>query len=482
MKILMITSEAIPYAKTGGLADAVSALSLNLAKNGHQVKIFMPLYSNTTTKLSAYNETDCFEVQSGNEVYECNAIETEYTEGLKFVFLKNEQLFGRSGVYGLNNTPYGDNDIRFSVLSKGALKYCSSTEWQPDIIHSHDWPAATAPAYLKYEKNDFFANTGNCFSIHNLGYQGIFSRHSIHRTNLPVEAFTRNRRTNKGSINFMKAALLNTDKILTVSEGYAKEILTPEFSFKMEKILKDRSNNLHGIINGIDYSEWNPEKDQFLNFNYSAEDLSGKYKHKKEFCIENGLNPDKPLITLISRLSDQKGIHQLYGNENIMEVLLSTTDANIVVVGTGEVWAEKQLKELESNYPNLKVFLEFNDRLAHRVEAAGDFFLMPSNYEPCGLNQMYSLRYGNIPIVHKTGGLADTVIDRNSDPQKFSGFTFDSVDCEKIIFAVSEALNIWYNDKKLLKKYITNGMNEDLSWKNSCKKYEKLYKEIIQNL
>ncbi|MBN2653252.1 MAG: glycogen synthase, partial [Spirochaetales bacterium] len=478
MRILMISSEAIPFAKTGGLADVVTALSNNLKKNGHDVKIFLPYYSNTKNFLKKHKESEIFEINSGVANYSCTFVEDSATG---HVFLKNDLLFNRSGVYGINNTPFADNDIRFSVFAKAALEYCKLTSWQPEIVHCHDWPAGLAPAYIK-EENDFFKETKSCFTIHNLGYQGIFSRHSIHYTNLPIKSFTTSKYLKGHKINYLKSALINSDYITTVSEGYARETQTPEFGFGLDKILRDRKSVYSGILNGIDYSEWNSKKDKYLYANYDSKDLSGKQQHKEEFCKNHGLDPELPLITLISRLSEQKGINELYGNTGIMDEILSTVNANIVVVGTGELWAEEKLKQLEQNYPNFKAFLEFKEDIAHIVEAAGDFFLMPSKYEPCGLNQMYSLHYGNIPIVSNTGGLSDTVKSRNDDPKEFTGFVFNKIDAENIIFSISEAIKVWYNDKELLNRYIKNGMKQDLSWKESCKKYEKLYTKILNKL
>lgn len=480
----MVTSEAVPFAKTGGLADVVSALSIQLKKHGHDVRILMPRYypidRGSLKKHEAPLGIPVSFYETWAAVYEGNLPNSD----VPVYFLDNEELYGREGVYGEHGESYIDNCKRFTVLSRAAFQLCKMLNWYPDIMHAHDWPTAVVPLFLNtWEKDTTFANTSSVLTIHNLGYQGWFPKDDIHFLQLPWELFHASGLEFFDSINFLKSGISNADIITTVSPTYAQEIQTQEYGCMLETVLASRRGDLYGILNGIDYTEWNPKSDKFLPEHFSKSNLSGKKKMKKLLQERVGLEVDEsvPLVGIVSRFAKQKGFGALCGpSHGKLYNILSDMKVQFVVLGTGEKWCEHELHSLASRLPNLKVITSFNNELAHWIEAGSDFFLMPSEYEPCGLNQIYSLSYGTLPIVRHTGGLADTVENYNEADGSGTGFVFNELTPQSIYDVVGWAVWAWYNRPKDIQKMVKSAMSKSFSWDNSAVEYEKLYTAAIE--
>lgn len=484
MQILMVTSEAVPYAKTGGLADVVSALSKQLKKDGHDVRIVMPRYYGITP-VGKKLLPDAMGVPLGfgeiwTGVYEDCLPGTD----VPVYFIDNNELYGRDGVYGEFGSSYIDNCKRFTVLSRAAFQLCKKLGWYPDIMHAHDWPTAIVPLLLNtWEKDGYFTKTASVLTIHNLGYQGWFPKDDIHFLQLQWEEFHSSGLESYDSINFLKSGILNADVITTVSPTYAKEIQTPEYGNMLETQLHLRSGDLYGVLNGMDYDHWNPETDKLIPFHFSHKDLSGKVENKLELQKELGLeiNPNKPLIGIVSRFAEQKGFGVLCGpmHGSLFSLCLNL-DCQVVILGTGETWCEDELRNLDRTLTNLRAIIAFDNRMAHLIEAASDFFLMPSAYEPCGLNQMYSLRYGTLPIVRRTGGLADTVWQYNEENGDGTGFLFDELSPESIYNTVGWAIWAWYNKPDHIDMMRKRGMQQSFSWEKSAAEYGAIYRAAIE--
>ncbi len=484
MRIMMVTSEVVPYAKTGGLADVVSALSKQLKKEGFDVRILMPRYYGISTeKMNLLPGEMGIPLGFGEEwcaVYTENLPESD----VPVYFIDHEGLYGRDGVYGEFGNSYIDNCRRFTALSRAAFQLCKKLDWYPDIMHVHDWPTAIVPLYLNsWEKDGYFTKTASVLTIHNLGYQGWFPKDDIHYLQLPWEEFHSSGLEFFDNLNFLKAGILNADVITTVSPTYAREIQTEAYGHQMETQLKLRQGDLYGILNGMDYQQWNPESDTLIPHPFSHKDLSGKAKNKAALQKEMGLevNPNKPVIGIVSRLAEQKGFGALCGPGygSLFNICLNM-DCQVVVLGTGESWCENELRSLSYTLTNLKARVAFDNRLAHLIEAGSDFFLMPSAYEPCGLNQMYSLRYGTLPIVRRTGGLADTVENYNQENGEGTGFVFDELTPDSIYNTVGWAVWAWYNQPKHIEKMKKRAMQKRFSWEKSAKDYVNIYKAAIE--
>ena len=500
LKILMCTSEAVPYAKTGGLADAVSSLSLALAAMGNEVKIIMPRYCGINRdKLKKIEGALGVPMPGGEEwsaVYATTLPESP-KKSVKVYFIDHEGFFGRDGIYGNHSEPdFLDNPRRFSFFSRSCFQLCRKLCWFPDIIHAHDWPTALIPVFLRYgEKtrtqlissdfcgqNETFADTSSILTIHNLGYQGIYSKDSFFYTGLGWDVFYQAGFDDWNMMNFLKAGINSADKINTVSPNYAKETLSSGGGFRLDGVLRYRTEDYSGILNGIDTAVWNPAVDTLLPAVYSDSDLSGKAKAKNELQKIYGLpeNPKVPLIGMICRLTEQKGIGELFGpTYGSAFSFCRDMDLQFVFLGTGEEWAEQEILSLSSRLPNFKAKIGYSEKLSHLIEAGSDFFLMPSRYEPCGLNQMYSLAYGTIPIVRNTGGLTDTVQNYNQETGEGTGFMFDYLSPSSIYDTIGWAVWAWYNKKDHIKAMIQRGMSMDFSWEKSAGEYLKLYKSAI---
>ena len=490
MKILMVASEAVPWAKTGGLADMVSALSAALAKLGHEIKIVMPrYYSIERSQLELLPGALGVRMGSGEE---WSAVYTDFLpdsgKKIQVYFIDHEIFFGRDGIYGTPQEPdFLDNSRRFMFFCKSAFQLCKKIGWFPDIIHAHDWPSAMAPVFLKFGERPAageFAHTASVLTVHNLGYQGIYSKDNFDYSGLGWDVFYQAGFEDWSMLNLLKAGLYSADKLNTVSPNYAEETKTQEHGFRLDGVLRYRAGDYTGILNGIDAGVWNPAADTMLPMPYSVKNMAGKAKAKQELQKEFGLLVDYsvPLFGMVTRLTDQKGVNELFG-PGYGSVWSICRDMNLqmALIGTGEIWCEQEINSLSSRLSNFKAKICYNEKLSHLMEAGADFFLMPSRYEPCGLNQMYSLNYGTLPIVRKTGGLIDTVENYNQENGNGTGFIFDDLTPSAIYNTVGWAVWAWYNKPEHIKAMRLRGMKKDFSWEKSAKKYIELYKTASEN-
>ncbi len=478
----MVSSESVPFSKSGGLADVVGALSTALASLGEDVRVLLPFYgSGESTSLTELPFTLELSLLGGNE--RVTFSETKLNK-VTYYFLHHPYFSARKGIYGDTSfTPYPDNLRRFALLNKAALALCKALDWVPDVLHCHDWTTGFVPYLLKTEQDTFFGKTRSMMTIHNLAYQGEFSRLELLGTDImPDQRMFSGERTSKRT-NMLKTGLEFADLLTTVSPTYAKEIQTQEFGCNLEGLLAARAQQLSGIINGIDYEEWNPETDPFLAHHFSASNLSGKKLTKAEIQKEFSLEVDDsiPLFAMISRLADQKGfVELLEGSPCALERMLTEKRMQMVIVGTGDHAMEKKLVELGKNHPNLSVNILFSNRAAHLLEAGADFFLMPSRYEPCGLNQLYSLRYGTLPVARKTGGLADSIIDLDENQSEGTGILFERMSGHGILEAVERSLRWYEQGEQSMNEIRTRCMNWDSTWQRSAQSYLALYESSIR--
>ncbi|MDD5425395.1 MAG: glycogen synthase GlgA [candidate division Zixibacteria bacterium] len=486
-KILMAASEAAPFARTGGLGDVLGALPKALARRGHLVKLFLPHYAKVEhNNLPLRPLEPAFEINIDGKQYPasfegCHDRRHNY----ETILVNNEYFYDRPELYRDPGTgkDYTDNDERFIFFNLAVMEMIKAMDWQPDIIHVHDWQAGLIPVYLKtlYKDDRFFAGVKTVLTIHNMGYQGVFESKRFRKLGLsedlfysvtgPFEFYEK--------VNFLKASILYTDAVTTVSARYADEIQSSEeMGAGLQDVLKTRRNNLTGIVNGVDYHLWSPTKDKKIPFHYNRSNLTGKRENKAVLLNKAGLplRHKVPLIGIISRLADQKGFDLIARSaENLFELNLQ-----MIVLGTGELKYHDLLLELEKRYPDkLKVYLTFDDDLAHLIEAGADMFLMPSRYEPCGLNQMYSLRYGTVPIVREVGGLADTVVNYNPETRQGTGFVFKEYTPEALLETVKRAVEL-YTRKKIWTKIMKAGMVQDFSWDKSAARYADLYEDLVR--
>lgn len=488
MKILMVSAEAVPFAKTGGLADAVSALAVELCRQGHDVRIVMPRYYKIDRKKLIKLEFP-LAVPAGQAEAWTGVYKTEMPDfpAVTVYFIDHEVSFGRDGIYGSGwETDYHDNPYRFALLCHAAFKLCAKLGWYPDIIHSHDWSSALSCVLLRHiYRAGPFADTASVLTIHNLGYQGQYSKEAFPSFGIDWKLFQQACFEHNGGLNMLQAGICCADMITTVSPTYAHEVQTPEGGFGLDGLLRVRSDSIKGIVNGADLEAWNPATDKNLPAVYSAENMKGKDICKAELQKRFGLagNSDIPVIGIIMRLVDQKGIAELFAPMyGCMYRLCTELNVQVVVLGAGEKWCENELQTLSGKLDNMRVFIGYNEQLSHLIEAGSDFFLMPSKYEPCGLNQMYSLLYGTLPIVRRTGGLADTVQNYDEKTGEGTGFMFDSLTPDAIFGTVNWAVQTYEKRKNHIKAMQARGMKKDFSWKLSARNYEKLYKEALRRI
>jgi len=490
LKILFVTSEVVPFIKTGGLADVSSALPQKLQELGHQVRIVVPKYGSIDERKYKIHEVvrlkDLTTTIGKKEVI--YSLRSSFLVGSKarvqIYFLDNEEYFGsRNSLYidPLKGTEYKDNDERFILLSKSVFELIEKLGWVPDVIHLNDWQTALVPVFQKtiYKDNEVFQNIKTLLTIHNIRQQGIFPKNNFEKTGLPEEFNNNNFALFNDKLNFLRTGLKFADNISTVSETYSNEICNiPEISSGLIEEINARKNDLFGIINGIDTLIWNPEKDKKIAKKFSADNLKNKMKNKEELADKFDLkfNPEIPIIGMISRLEDIKGFDLLKQTfKQIMDL-----DVQLVLLGTGDKKYHKFFEDAEIKYAHkFACYLGFDDVLAHLIEAGSDMFLMPSKYEPCGLNQMYSLVYGTIPIVRKTGGLADTVENYELNGKKGNGFVFENYETKDLLETIEKAISL-FRDKKAWEKLMKNGMKINFSWLNSAKNYVSLYKKIVK--
>ena len=475
MKIAMCASEVVPFAKTGGLADVAGALPIALQENGEEVIIIMPRYkaiqeSKFNIKRLSDNVSYSIIGENINPVRNTKVLSdrNKISNGIKVYFIENDNYFNRDGLYGEKTGDYKDNLERFSYYCRRSLELLKEINFKPDIIHVHDWQASLIPVYLKtiFNEDSFFKNTKTVLTIHNIGYQGLFAKDEFPKLGLDWSLFGIDGLEFYDKVNILKGGMEFSDIINTGSSTYSREIQTKEFGFGLEGVLNKKRNSVFGIINGLDYSIWNPETDKYISNNFSVKDLTGKAKDKENLQSYCKLpqKKDVPLFGIVCRLAGQKGFDILAeGIDKICKM-----DLQMVILGTGDLKYHQIMEDMVKKYPKvISLHLRFDDPLAHKIYAGSDIFLMPSKYEPCGLGQLISFRYGTIPLVFKTGGLADTV-------NKDNGFIFDDYSSSALINCIKEAESSFKNKKKwegLIKK----AMKLDFSWEESAKKYLQLY-------
>ena len=491
MKVLMVCSEAVPYAKSGGLGDVTSALSISLAKMGHDVKMVIPRYyiidrGNLKPLIGGLGVP----LGGGEEwcgVYNTALPGSPEKNPVDLYFIDHEKHFGRDGIYGTPSDPdFSDNPRRFTLLSRAAFQLCRKIDWYPDVIHAHDWMSAMAPVYLKFAERGVpgsaggFENTVSVLTIHNLGYQGVYSKDNFDYTGLGWDVFYRAGFEDWNMMNFLKAGLYSADKLNTVSPNHAEETKTGQHGFRLDGVLRYRGADHSGILNGIDTDEWNPMLDKRIPKPYSHGDMAGKAEAKLALQRRFGLaeDPAVPIVGMVTRLTEQKGVGDLFGaGHGSAWAICSDMKLQFALVGTGDAWCEHEARSLASRLPNMGAHIGYSEELSHLIEAGSDFFLMPSRYEPCGLNQMYSLAYGTLPIVRRTGGLADTVENYDQSAGSGTGFMFDDLTPRAIYDTVGWAVWAWYNRPDHIDAMRKRAMSLDFSWKKSAKKYADLYEQ-----
>ena len=487
LNILFVSSEVEPFAKTGGLADVSGALPQSIKASEHEIRVIMPRYGSINERKSKLHEMIRLKevpVPMGPKPRTASVKSSfivNNTIKVQVYFIDNPHLFGRSGLYVHPDTKkdYPDNDERFIFFCRGVLEVLKRLGWQPDIIHCNDWPTGLIPAYLKtvYRDDPFYRDTRTVFTIHNMAYQGTFPKSTFPKTLLPAALMSVDGLEAYGHVNFLKAGLVYADAITTVSERYAHEIRSSEeFGAGLQGVAESRKTDLSGILNGVDYSVWDPAVDPLIALKYDARSVDLKVENKKALLAKMGLPfaANIPVIGIISRLADQKGF-DLIGEE--LEAMMKM-DLQLVVLGTGEKKYHDLFEKAQKRYPGkVGAALTFNNDLAHLIEAGSDMFLMPSRYEPCGLNQIYSLRYGTIPIVRATGGLDDTIEDASSPSG--TGFKFKNYSASEMLKAVQRAVAA-YADQAGWRKLMKNGMAKDFSWDSSAKRYVQLYRNLTR--
>ena len=477
LNILFCASEMAPFAKTGGLADVAKALPKALKRLGHNVKVVIPRYYQID-KNNLEHIPGSIGIPMKNETLWAGIYKKEF-EGIEVYFIDYELFFGRSGLYDEGGYAYTDNDKRFIFFSKAALELAKFLNFKPDIVHSNDWHTATQPILLNtaLRGDDFFKNTASIFTIHNLQHQGFFDKSGFEYLGIGWEHFNPFEMEALGGLNLMKGAIYYADIITTVSKKYAEEIQTPEFGFGLNEHIKSHSYKLFGILNGVDYDEWNPRTDKFIAKNYDVDDLSGKRVCKEDLQNIFGLDrKDVPLIGFVGRFAEQKGISLI---ASAIEGLVHL-NAQYVFLGTGEKWAERFFSDISAKYPNFRVYVGYSNELAHKIEAGSDLFLMPSLFEPCGLNQIYSLRYGTLPIVRAVGGLDDTIENYNPSTKEGNGFKFWDATRDALYNTVKWAVDTFKFDKEGTKKMINYAMRQRFSWEKSAKEYERVYLRALE--
>lgn len=477
MNILIVASEAHPFIKTGGLGDVIGALPVALNDLGADVRVVIPNYRDIKKEIKEnLKYIDNFTVNVGWRNQYCGILEYEH-EGVKFYLLDNEYYFNRGGLYG-----YYDDGEKFAFFDRAVLEFVKHIDWVPDILHCNDWQTGMVPVLLKleYSKEEKFKNMKTMFSIHNLFFKGMFDPKVLPELfGYDYESFNNGSLEHYGAVSFLKGGINYADKVTTVSKSYAEEIKTPEYGEQLEGLLRYRSSALEGIVNGIDYKEYNPEEDKYIYSTYSVNDLENKKINKEELQKELGLtvNKDVPMIGLVSRLTHQKGCDLII---NILEELLKE-DIQVVVLGTGDYMYEESFKSFQGRHPNkISANIKFSNELAHKIYAASDMFLMPSLFEPCGLGQLIALRYGSIPIVRETGGLKDTVTPYNEYDETGNGFGFKNYRFEELLNIIKYALKI-YENKDKWNNIVRQAMSADNSWEKSAKEYIEIYNKLITN-
>lgn len=491
MKICTACAELVPFSKTGGLGDVTSALAGALHRAGHEVRVFSPFYSTIDTVGRTFTPVEGLqdlELTLGGRTYPYTVFSTELPgsgdpvhgiDDLQIFLIHCPALYQRGSIY----TADVDEPLRFGFLSRAVLECCQRLSWGPEILHLHDWHTALAPLFLRaaYRWEELFRDTRTVLTIHNIGYQGMFGVEAVGALGLGEHAGLLHREDRQaGCINFLRTGILYADVLTTVSRTHAEEIQTPEYGFGLDGLLRQRSDHLVGIVNGIDERVWNPATDGHLPFRYSAGAMAGKTKTKRHLCdeLELPFAKDKPLVAVVSRLTAQKGLD--LAREPLVE-LLDRGAVRLVALGTGEDEMERFFGWLQHRFPDRARFLAtYSESWAHRIEAAADLFLMPSRYEPCGLNQMYSQKYGTLPVVRKTGGLADTVEPWDPETGEGTGFVFEHADVPAVRWALGVALEAW-SRPDVWRRLRTNAMARSFSWEGRGAEYLELYEKLVHS-
>jgi starch synthase len=492
LNLLMVSSEAVPYAKTGGLADVTGALPLELAKLGHDVILLLPRYRCLSDSGRSFRPVCRIYVPTPHGLVDTLIEEDIIPVGeggrqVRVWTIRNEALFDRPGLYQDQGVDYPDNLDRFSFLCRATIKVMaylrSACRWNTHILHLHDWQTALCAVYLKTVDRDRPEVQGvrTVLTLHNVGYQGLFPEVQFEKTGLPPSLYTPAGLEYYGSVNLLKGGMVFADYVTTVSPTYAREILTPEFGFGLEGVLRNREDRPMGILNGIDIDRWNPETDSYLPANYSVIDRSGKQVCKRKLQREFQLPEiSVPVLSVIARLTSQKGLDLV---ETIIPQLM-TMDLQLVILGTGAPELEARFKMLQARYPQrMGLRIGFDEGLAHRIEAGADVFVMPSRYEPCGLSQLYSLRYGTVPVVRKTGGLADTVLPLTAQDREVgraTGFHVEEDTAEALLAVLRRAVAV-YQDRSMWEQLVEAGMSTDVSWARSADAYDRLFVSLARD-
>ena len=482
LRILFVTPEAVPFAKTGGLADVAGALPKFLQSLGCELILVMPYYrmvKNSGFPIQYLGEG--IEVPIGDELLRADIYQGQLNQNIPVYFISRDEFFDREYLYSTSKGDYFDNAERFIFFSKAALSFCRHIGFTPEIIHHHEWQTGLIPAYLKsiYQNDPFLSHAAVVFTLHNIAYQGIFRREKFCLTGLPMEMYNPEGIEFWERINLMKAGIVYADVINTVSQKYSEEIQTPEYGYGLEGILRKRRANLYGILNGVDYQDWDPSHDPHLVARYDRNDASGKKECKRDLLKEFGLplSLEKvPLFGMISRLADQKGFDLL---AEIIDELFNF-DVGFVLLGTGEQKYHDLFQQIAQKYPQKAgIRIAYDDRLAHKIEAGSDLFLMPSKYEPCGLNQIYSLKYGTIPVVRATGGLDDTITNYDPSTGEGNGFKFIRYDAKEFLNQIKLAIS-FYSKPGHWGKILRNAMTSNFSWQRSAEFYLQLYQKALE--
>lgn len=478
MHIAFAASECVPFSKTGGLADVVGALPPALAALGNRVTVYLPKYRQT--KLADPRTVlRSITVPFDDRYRFCSVLDGGTHSGVQFYFIDYPPFFDREALYGTPAGDYRDNAERFALYSRAVLE-SSKILGVPDVFHCHDWQAALLPVLLRsvYSEDPAFRDVSCVFTIHNMGYQGLFPPDILPLLMLPWDLFTVTRMEFYGNVNFLKGALVFSDFITTVSKKYSQEIQTAEYGFGLEGVLRGRSAVVTGILNGVDYNEWSPQKDKFIVAHYSPEDLSGKLQCKQDLLSQFGISSDMnvPVIGIVSRFAAQKGF------DLISQIIdrLAREEMIVVALGAGDKEYQDLFLRLNKQYPQkIAVKIAYDNTLAHKIEAGADMFLMPSRYEPCGLNQIYSLKYGTVPIVRATGGLDDTIENWDPRSRRGTGFKFSEYSGEALLDTTRTALLV-YRDHESWQTLMRNGMSKDFSWTASAREYVRVYERARQ--
>ncbi|MGH9546693.1 MAG: glycogen synthase GlgA [Terriglobales bacterium] len=479
MHIVFAASECVPFSKTGGLADVVGALPRALVAAGHQVTVYLPRYRQTPLN-DPRTVVKSITIPFDDHYRFCSVVSGGERSGVSFYFVEYPPFFDRDALYGTSVGDYPDNAERFALFSRAVLE-ASKILGVPQVFHCHDWQSALVPILLRtqYAEDPAFRDAVTVFTIHNMGYQGLFPPDTLPLLTLPWDLFTISKMEFFGNVSFLKGALVFSDFITTVSKKYSQEIQTTEFGFGLEGVLRARSSTVTGILNGVDYDEWSPAKDKFIAAVYSSQDLSGKARCKQDLLTTFGVSKADsrlPVIGIVSRFAAQKGFDLI---AQIME-RLAREEMIIIALGSGDKTYEDMFLRLSKQFPQkIAVKVAYDNVLAHKIEAGSDMFLMPSKYEPCGLNQIYSLKYGTVPLVRATGGLDDTIEPWDARTGKGTGFKFADYNGEALLLTIKEALRA-FHDQNSWQQLMRNGMSKDFSWNASAREYIRVYERARQ--